>query len=81
MSPGTIVALEFVTTFGVPVWLCLRPMSASRGGDDRRRRTDPAPVPPTSPVPVDVAPRPLPDCLMLRPAPVLAETRRELEPA
>ena len=78
MSPGTICALDFVVTFGVPIWLCLRPMGPSGGDSDRRREKAPAPLPPTAPAPIAPALRPLPDCLIPQPAPSVAV--RDLEP-
>ncbi|CAH2601759.1 conserved protein of unknown function [Rhodovastum atsumiense] len=81
MSPGTIVALEFAITFGVPIWLCLRPMGATRDDPDRRGPPPPAPVTPPAPEPVLAAPRALPDCLLPRPQARLQEAAREKEPA
>jgi hypothetical protein len=67
--------LNMVATIGPLFVLLYWPMASSGGDPDRRKRSQPAPVSPTAPSPVEPALRPLPDCLIPRPA----EHARELE--
>lgn len=79
MKPEVWILLSGALTFGVPLVLAVRELLLlRRGGDGGFRKPDRVPV---APRPFPVGTKPLPDCLIPRPAPNPIARARVLEDA
>ena len=84
MDSTSFVLLSGALTFGVPLLLAMRELKTLGPGGGGGRGPDaddpaPAPLPPDGPV-VETMQKPLPDCLIPKPLPLVTEpAERELE--